>query len=327
MKTVEAAVGKWPQIFKAFGLPPVTGLKHWAKECPVCDRKGKFRIDDKDGRGTWICSCGSGDGWKLLELTQQKSIRELFAEVDQIIGNVWQRDPSAPQRQKQVATVDQIRDAVLRKFADMQGLRDTPAQSYLSSRGIFTLPVPDAARYCSSQPLHGGGSLQAIWSLATDSKMNLCYLHRTLLDGDKKADVDMAKKQKKLQDDSYLEYAVSVAIRLFPVASTLGIAEGVETALSCKQLYGVNTWSVINANFMEKFLAPAGVTHLIIFTDMDRHTATGHSAAFACAHRNLLAKNDIQKVTVRWPDSDDFNDVIQKGDQVRELTFNRKAVA
>ncbi|ARF49635.1 DUF7146 domain-containing protein [Pantoea stewartii] len=327
MNTRDAVIGRWPEVFKAFGMPPVTGLKHWTKECPVCNRKGKFRIDDKEGRGTWICSCGSGDGWKLLELTQQKTIGELFAEVDQIIGNVWQRDASAPQRQKQVTTVEQVRDAVLRKFSGMQGLRDTPAQAYLSSRGIFTLPVPDASRYCPSQPLHAGGTFQAIWSLATDSKMNLCYLHRTLLDGDKKANVDMAKKQKKLQDDNYLEYATSVAIRLFPVASTLGIAEGIETALSCKQLYGVNTWSVINANFMEKFLAPAGVTHLIIFTDMDRHTATGHAKAFECAHKNLLAKNDVEKVTVRWCDGGDFNDLIMNGDQVRELTFNKKAAA
>ncbi len=35
-----------------------------------------------------------------------------------------------------------------------------------------------------------------------------------------------AKKMMKLQEDSYLEYAKSVAIRMFPISSTLGIAEG-----------------------------------------------------------------------------------------------------
>lgn len=327
MKTVEAALGKWPQIFKALGLPPVTGLKHWAKECPVCGRKGKYRCDDKEGRGTWICNCGSGDGWKLLELTQQKTIGELFAEVDQIIGNVWKRDNDEQLKQRQAATVDQVRDAVLRKFSGMNGLRDTPAQAYLNSRGIFSLPSMESARYCDKQTVNGGGIYQAIWSMVTDNKANLCYLHRTLLSGDRKADVDMAKKQKKLQDDNFLEYASSVAIRLFPVASTLGIAEGIETALSCKQLYHVNTWSVINSNFMAKFIAPAGVKHLIIFTDMDPHSATGHAAAYACAHKNLLAKNDIEKITVRWPDSGDFNDLIQKGEKVRELTFSKKVEA
>lgn len=61
-----------------------------------------------------------------------------------------------------------------------------------------------------------------------------------------------------VQDDNYLEYAESVAIRMFPVDTTLGIAEGIETALSCKQFYGVNTWSVINTNFMKKIQSTEG---------------------------------------------------------------------
>lgn len=45
----------------------------------------------------------------------------------------------------------------------------------------------------------------------------------------------------RMQDDNYLNFASSVAIRMFPVSSTLGIAEGTETALSAKQVYGCNT--------------------------------------------------------------------------------------
>lgn len=325
MKTTDAVIGRWPEVFKAFGLPPVTGKKHWSKECPLCGGKGKFRCDDKDGRGTWICTCDTGDGWKLLTLTQKKTIAELYAKVDQIIGNVWERDASAPQKQRK--TVDQEREVVLRRFHTMPGLKNTPAQDYLRNRGIFVTPSADASRYCANQPLNTGGSYQAIWSLATDSNANPCYLHRTLLDGNRKADVKVSKKQMILQDNNTLEFASSVAIRLFPVASTLGIGEGIETALSCKQLYGVNTWSVINANFMAKFIAPSGVNHLVIFTDMDPHSATGHAAACACANKNLLAKNDVQKVSVRWCDSGDFNDLLLNGNQVRELVFTKKQKA
>jgi phage/plasmid primase-like uncharacterized protein len=94
---------------------------------------------------------------------------------------------------------------------------------------------------------------QALYALATDDKAELCYLHQTLLDGDRKADIDSAKRQKSLQEDSYLDHARSVAIRMFPVSTTIGIAEGIETALSCYQIYGVNTWAVINSGFMKKF--------------------------------------------------------------------------
>ncbi|EEP88969.1 alpha replication protein of prophage, partial [Yersinia kristensenii ATCC 33638] len=64
---------------------------------------------------------------------------------------------------------------------------------------------------------------------------------------------------KALQQENYLEYTRSVAIRMFPVSSTLGIAEGIETALSAYQIYGVNTWATINSGFMSKFIVPAGV--------------------------------------------------------------------
>ncbi|MHB2560725.1 toprim domain-containing protein, partial [Klebsiella pneumoniae] len=181
----------------------------------------------------------------------------------------------------------------------------------------------EGIRFCDRQR-HAGRIYQALYALATDDKAELCYLHQTLLDGDRKADIDSAKRLKSLQEDSYLDHARSVAIRMFPVSTTIGIAEGIETALSCNQVYGVNTWAVINSGFMKKFRVPAGVKHLIIFADMDKHSATGHAAAFECAHANLLAKNDLVKVSIRWPDNGDFNDMLMNGDQVREQVFYKK---
>lgn len=67
--------------------------------------------------------------------------------------------------------------------------------------------------------------------------------------------------------------------------------------------------------------------HLIIFADMDQHSATGHAAAFACAHANLIAKNDLEKVSIRWPDHGDFNDMMLNGCEVREQPFTKKVAA
>lgn len=66
MKTVEAAKGHWAMIFEHYGLPPITGKNHFKGKCPLCDSIGKFRIDNRDGAGTWICTCGSGDGLSWL---------------------------------------------------------------------------------------------------------------------------------------------------------------------------------------------------------------------------------------------------------------------
>ncbi|SFO10832.1 DUF7146 domain-containing protein [Xenorhabdus japonica] len=317
IKTTEAVIGHWPEIFAYYKLPPVTGKKHFKGKCPICKRKGKFRIDDKEGRGTFICTCHAGDGWRLLTLTQGKDYKTLADEIDVLLG--IQSDKRSVV--KKVTNITPFRNRVTACYANLPSLKGTQGEAYLRSRGIHVLPA-DNVRYCPDQPVYQG-KLQALWALVTDAKGTLCYLHRTYLDGDRKADITPQKKLDATQEDSYRDHAQSLAIRLFPVDSTLGIAEEIETALSCKQIYGVNTWSVLHAGFMERFLVPNGVKHLIIFADTD-WSATGHAAAMACATKNLKANNDLERVSVRWPDNGDFNDLLQNGDQARELTFMKK---
>ncbi|CDG94630.1 DUF7146 domain-containing protein [Xenorhabdus bovienii] len=315
IKTTEAVIGHWPKVFEYYKLPPVTGNKHFKGKCPICKQKGKFRIDDRDGRGTFICTCNAGDGWALLRLTQGKEFKVLADEIDQLLG--LHRDKVTPK--PKVSTVADNRQKIITLYSRMPELKGTSAEKYLQSRGIYSNQPIEQIRFCKKQPTYQG-DYQAMWALATDSRGQLCYLHRTYLDADRKAPLDVTKKMMSLQEDSYLAHTESVAIRMFPVASTLGIAEGIETALSCKQIYGVNTWSTMNAGHMAKFLAPRGVKHLIIFADND-WSATGEAAAYACATKNLKASNDIERVSVRWPDLGDFNDLLQNGDQAREREF------
>lgn len=318
MKTAEAAKGQWAMIFKHYRLPPITGKNHFKGKCPVCSARGKFRIDDRNGAGTWICICGSGDGMKLVTLTQGKPFNEICTEIDRLIGNNFQRVKIPV-----ISNAASLRSRVLNKFSKLVALRGTTGADYLNYRGIFNLPA-EAIRFNDKQR-HNGRVFQSLYSLATDDKGELCYLHQTLLDGAKKADIgSSAKRLKSLQEDNYLDYARSVAIRMFPVSTTLGIAEGIETALSAHQIYKVNTWATINSGFMKKFRVPSGVKHLIIFADRDENSATGLAAAYECAHANLLAKNDLERVSVYWPDHDDFNNMLMNGDQVRELVFYKK---
>lgn len=320
MRTADAARGRWGEIFEFYGLPPITGGKHYRGECPLCGDKGKFRIDDKDGNGTFICKCTSGNGFKLLELTQGKSFAVLADEIDKLLGNHRRQEYSRPARSDVAAE----REHFIRCYSSMPVLKDTTAAQYLQGRGIFTLPA-DYIRFCDAQPVKGLSKMyQAMWALATDARGQPCYMHRTYLDGAHKADVNVVKRKNSLQEDSYLLHAKSVAIRMFPVDSTLGIAEGIETALSCKQVYGINTWAAMDAGGMEKFIAPRGVKTLVIFADYDKRSATGHKAATDCANSNLLSNNDVEKVRILWCDDGDFNDLIRDGSQVRELPFYRE---
>lgn len=315
MKTTDAVRGHWDQVFAYYNLPPITGKRHFTGECPICGKKGKYRNDNHDGNGTFICTCNQGDGWKLLQLTQGKDFKTLAPEVDRIIGNSYHDDGK-----KELSDADKLRIRVIKKFNALPVIKDTDAEAYLKNRQITPVHIQNV-KFCKKDQ-SGSGFYSAIYSIATDNSGNPCYIHRTFLDGDKKAPITTPKKMNSLQNDTYLEFAQSVAVRLFPVASTIGIAEGIETALSCHQIYKCNTWSALNASILRKFRAPDGVEHLIIFADSDKNGA-GHAAAFECAHRNILAKNSVQKVSVRWLQLGDFNDMLVNGGEVFEWVLSK----
>ena len=50
---------------------------------------------------------------------------------------------------------------------------------------------------------------------------------------------------------------------------TLGLAEGLETALSACQLHQVPTWAALNSALLAKFEPPEGVCKLLVFADRD----------------------------------------------------------
>ena len=303
--TTEAMKGSEELILSHFGLPPITGNTHYKKECPLCARKGKFRLSRYNGGVSYICSCGNGSMIGLIEQVTGLEFKAIAAQIDKIIGHSFKVEK--PEEPKDIP-----HETALQKFKGFAGIKGTPAQEYLNSRGIFCTPKK-GVRYSGKT---------GVMALVTDDRFMPCYWHETILKGSKKT----ARLLKGLQDKNYLEHCGSVAIRMFPLSSTLGIAEGIETALSAQQIYKCNTWSVVNTQFMKRFRAPKGVDHLIIFADNDSNGA-GHAAAFECANRNILANNGVVKVSVRWPgEQGDFNDMLLSGSNVFEWILNRRVV-
>jgi superfamily II DNA or RNA helicase len=84
----QRAQGRWRGILPCLGVDSrfLTG-KHMA--CPICrDGKDRFRFDDKDGKGTWICShCGAGDGVKLVMEALGLDFRAAAERIEQFVGN------------------------------------------------------------------------------------------------------------------------------------------------------------------------------------------------------------------------------------------------
>src|SRR4029077_5466406 len=52
----------------------------------------RFRFDDVDGRGTWICSqCGAGDGFALAMLVTGVPFADLAVRVESVVGKAATR--------------------------------------------------------------------------------------------------------------------------------------------------------------------------------------------------------------------------------------------
>lgn len=80
-----AANGRWPHILSALGINVPSARRHGA--CPACGGKDRFRLDDKDGRGTWFCNqCGNGDGLDLVRLVTGRSVKVVAGMVSEVLA-------------------------------------------------------------------------------------------------------------------------------------------------------------------------------------------------------------------------------------------------
>jgi putative DNA primase/helicase len=92
----------------------------------------------------------------------------------------------------------------------------------------------------------------------------------------------------------------------------LGIAEGVETALSAAQLFKVPVWAALNAGRLEVWMPPAGITKVMIFGDNDENQR-GQDAAWQLENRLIDAGIET---SVHIPDKPgtDWNDVLMRAE-------------
>ena len=96
-------------------------------------------------------------------------------------------------------------------------------------------------------------------------------------------------------------------MRLAAYTDSLGIAEGIETALSASALHGVPVWAALNAGLLQEWTPPKDVKAVFVFGDNDA-SSTGQAAAYALAHR-LKGKGLTVTVEIPARTDTDWNDV------------------
>lgn len=283
MKTADAARGKWRGILLALGVPK-SALSGKHGPCPMCGGKDRFRFDNKDGAGTFFCSqCKPGNGFDLLQRLKGWDFRTAAAEVDRVVGNV-KAEPVKPS-----LSPERRRDMLNRLWLSGERVRPgDPVHSYLDRRG---LPMPqniDSIRYVQNCPVpEESGGRWAMVAMVSGPDGKPVTLHRTFLGPNGKADI--AEPRALMPGD----VPPGSAVRLSMHGETLGIAEGIETALKAGERFGVPVWAVINSVMLAKWIAPEGVRRVLIFGDNDPEFG-GQAATFALAHRLAVKGIEVE---------------------------------
>jgi putative DNA primase/helicase len=292
MKTAEAARGKWHGIMQKFGIDD-SFLKNKHGPCPVCGGSDRFRFDDKDGSGSWYCNqCGSGSGFDLLKLFTGRDFKEIASEIDRIVGTVIveNRMPIKDPRPR------------LRRVAKelVQMVEGDDVDLYLKGRGIsYRDPIVKRHKrmtyYDDGKPV---STFPAMVSLFVGQDGSPITYHVVYIQDGKKAPVDAPKKIL-----PPLARMAGGAIRIGGDAESIGVCEGVETALRLVEFAGIPVWACTSAKLLESFQPPESVKFVTVYSDNDSNY-TGQRAAYILANRLIMSGTRAVVAVPNIPDTD-----------------------
>jgi len=304
-KVMADSAGRWLSIYSALGIEVREDGKHG--RCPICHRDGKMRVDDKDGRGTWICTCSAGDGFKLVQEVLGVDFTGALEAVGAVLGNCERRAPRDHPR----ITPDDLRKMFLGGVkCDQRSLM----HKYLAGRGLSVFPTQQVwfNKIYESETKQYQNAMIAVFTMP-DGRANC--VHRTYLDADgQKLDIESPRKM----TPSLTGKISGGAIRLFDVdgEKTMGIAEGIETALAGAEDFKIPFWSAVNASLLKSWVPPDNIEHIVVLGDNDR-TFTGQAAAYALAKTIVLKHKKTAEVFI--PARVDFDWLDQLNEAKRKL--------
>ncbi|WP_431471216.1 DUF7146 domain-containing protein [Sphingosinithalassobacter sp. LHW66-3] len=218
--------------------------------------------------------------------------REGFEAPALFSGSAITNEPESTSTRKPSAVA-------LRIWRDAQPLRASPAKAYLESRGI--LAASPALRFHPRTPLGPKGRARFLPAMiaAVSLDEGPIAIHRTFLSTEASGKAAFEKPKRALGALG------EAAVRLFaPVSGKLGLAEGVESAMSAYALTGIPVWATLGNERFGLVSVPESVTELHLFVDRD---AGGELAA----SRGLAAyAREGRTIHVRKPSSrdSDWND-------------------
>lgn len=251
----------------------------WKGCCPFhADSSPSFTIFAQ-GQRFHCFGCGaSGDVLNFVQRLHGVSFRDAAALIaGRNLPAVHLAPPPVDDRSDRIAAARAIwRSAI--------PATDTPAETYLRSRGIH-IRIPDSIRF-ARLPYRKGGMFYPVLVAAVASADNrFTGIQRIYLNdaGTGKAQVAKPKLS--------LGRIAGGAIRLAPAAARMFVTEGLEDGLTLQQELGCATWVACGAAMLPRLILPAGVNEVIVGGDNDgagRDAARRAVAAFR--HRGMHSR-------------------------------------
>jgi len=312
------AVVNWPTVLLQLGIDPAFLRPRKQGPCPACNGTDRYSFDNRKGRGDFICrQCGAGDGFELLRRVHGWSFSDARRRVIEAAGlssdiggngaplRIQQSIHAAESLSLSVPTA-----RVRRLLASSCDLPDCPyVVAYLSAREVWPVPAGCALRaHVSMEYWDDGQSVGRFAGLVApivDISGDLVTAHVTYLNAGSKL---RSHEPRKIL--SKMVGRVGCAVRLMPASETLGIAEGIETALSAALIDRVPVWAALNTALLVRFEPPACVTTLRIYADRDE---PGLLAAGQLMQR-LQGRVRLELRTPSPPHKD-FNDQLRAGER------------
>ena len=299
-KDIEArARGRWNSIFQMLGIEVGENNRHVA--CPICGpgrNSHRFRMDNKNGSGSWICTqCGAGDGITLVQKYLGITFPETLEKINEIIGGVHM-DTQQTTNKMSTENIKKMLNKIWNESKELTG-SDWVCR-YLHDRGLVL--QPDNVRFCQECYESDSKTKMPAMVARIVNKDNVPQgIHRSYLDSDvpKQADINSPKKM------TYVVDTLSgCTVRLFQPGGVfedgvLGIGEGIETCIAATQIFNIATWSCLSSTLMESWEPPEGIRRVVILADNDA-SHIGAKSAYTLANR--LYKKDLI-VEVRLPET------------------------
>lgn len=285
--------GRWPEIISGLmGSAYTNPRKHLPCE-RVPGSTDCYRFADRGDSGSYFCRCsdGSKGGFDLVQCQLGVDFMGAVKLIEGVIGPCPRDDSTEVEPRRE--TYGEI---LLR-----EGVRSGRSK-YLESRGLIVPPGLLFHKGVDYRDADGNITGKHPAMLAPVMREGeFLSMHVTYLQDGKKAPVDTVRKILPGKR------ANGGAVQLWPAAATMGVAEGIETAVAASMLFGIPVWAALNTSLLKAFDPPAVCQELVIFADHDENYA-GHAAAYALAH----AQSNRVRIDVCMPGSpgDDWNDIL-----------------